>query len=196
MDVCRRALPTADRAAVIDLGDAGTAWAADAGPAGLPRGWGLVLSLDRFTVRPCGPALCVAGQRTFVLDPASGTMLWTPYVRADLVAAPGGRLAVAGTRTATLLDPATGAPTPELPGWEPLGADADRQLLGAASGDDATLLGLRAGPGWRRSVPSTAASTRVSWTARASPARPEPARSCSFEWRPRADAGTLVTWAN
>ncbi|WP_426510796.1 hypothetical protein ACPPVO_09205 [Dactylosporangium sp. McL0621] len=102
---------------------------------------------DRFAVRPCGPVLCVAGQRTFVLDPASGATRWTPNVRADLAAAPGGGLAVAGARTLTLLDPETGVAAPARPGWERLGADADRLLLGTAAGEEGTLLGLRAGDG-------------------------------------------------
>jgi hypothetical protein len=100
---------------------------------------------DRFAVRPCGPVLCVAGQRTFVLDPATGAKLWTPGVRTDLVAAPGGRLMVAGGSSSALLDPATGGAVGQLPGWVPLGSDSARMLLGAASGEDATLLGWRDG---------------------------------------------------
>ncbi|GAA3457243.1 hypothetical protein [Dactylosporangium matsuzakiense] len=100
---------------------------------------------DRFTVRPCGPVLCVAGQRTMVLDPATGAVRWTPGVRAELVAAPGGRLATAGSPSSALLDPVTGHATAALPGWSPLGADATRMLLGTGAGADATLLGWRDG---------------------------------------------------
>ncbi|WP_432836475.1 PQQ-binding-like beta-propeller repeat protein [Dactylosporangium sp. CA-092794] len=101
---------------------------------------------DRFTVRPCGRVLCVAGERTVVLDPATGAVLWSAADRTDLTAVPGGLLAAAGARPAVLLDPATGAPAARLTGWDVLGADAHRVLLGAVTGDR-TLLGFGAGTG-------------------------------------------------
>ncbi|MFI5907433.1 hypothetical protein [Dactylosporangium sp. NPDC051541] len=100
---------------------------------------------DRLAVRPCGPVLCVAGQRTLVLDPATGVTRWSPQVRTELVAAPDGRLMAAGVPAPALLDPVTGLSTGDLPGWTPLATDATRMLLGAATGDDRTVLGRRDG---------------------------------------------------
>ncbi|MGI5244513.1 hypothetical protein [Dactylosporangium sp. CA-139066] len=97
---------------------------------------------DRFTVRPCGRELCVAGQRTVVLDPSTGATLWVAGARADLEAVPGGLLTEAGVRPMALLDPRTGAAAADLSGWEVLGSDGGRMLLGSVS-PAGTLLGLR-----------------------------------------------------
>ncbi|HTJ40379.1 MAG TPA: PQQ-binding-like beta-propeller repeat protein [Dactylosporangium sp.] len=112
---------------------------------------------DRFAVRPCGPVLCVAGQRTVVLDPASGAMLWDAGVRAELGEMPGGLLAAAGVRPVALLDPLTGVPAVNLAGWDVLGTDGRRMLLGVVS-ESGTLLGFRSdAPGGRVAVTSFAA---------------------------------------
>jgi hypothetical protein len=79
-----------------------------------------------------------------VLDPASGATLWSTGRRTDLVVVPGGLLADAGVRPVALLDPATGAPAARLAGWDVLGVDAGRMLLGAPS-ETGTVLGFHTG---------------------------------------------------
>jgi hypothetical protein len=105
---------------------------------------------DHLTVRPCARALCVSGQRTAVLDPATGALLWSSTAWARLTTVPGGLLAApvpgSGGPAAALLDPVTGRPSADLAGWAVLGVDGRRMLLGAASGSG-TLLGSRSGAG-------------------------------------------------
>ncbi|WP_433057655.1 hypothetical protein [Dactylosporangium sp. CS-033363] len=100
---------------------------------------------DRFTVRACGAMLCATGQLTFVLDPATGVVRWAVGGYAQLAAVPGGLLTEPGASIVHLYDPATGAEAPRLDGWQRLGADDDRLLLGAPDGEEATLLGFRQG---------------------------------------------------
>ncbi|GAA0722676.1 hypothetical protein Drose_08940 [Dactylosporangium roseum] len=100
---------------------------------------------DRLTVRPCAGALCVTGQRTAVLDSATGVLLWTASGRPPLTAVPGGLLAAPAVGRVALLDPATGLAATELRGWDVLGIDGARMLLGLQS-PDGTLLAWSAGP--------------------------------------------------
>ncbi|GGM74753.1 PQQ-binding-like beta-propeller repeat protein [Dactylosporangium sucinum] len=100
---------------------------------------------DHFAVRPCGRALCVVGRRTVVLDPATGTPLWTVPGRPPLTEVPGGLLSGAG---ASLLDPATGVALGDRSDWAVLGVAGPRLLLGlvsGVSGDDSTLLAWSTG---------------------------------------------------
>lgn len=99
---------------------------------------------DRFTVRPCARSLCVTGQRTVVLAPATGALLWSAGGRATLTEVPGGLVASPAVGSVALLDPATGTATAELRGWTLLGVDGERMLLGLPSGSG-TLLAWSAG---------------------------------------------------
>jgi len=99
---------------------------------------------DRFAVRPCARALCVTGQRTVVLDPLTGALLWSVAGRPALTGAPGGLLASPTGSGIALIDPLTGRAAAQLAGWQLLGVGGDRLLLGLPS-TSGTLLAWSAG---------------------------------------------------
>jgi hypothetical protein len=102
-------------------------------------------------LRACGDLVCVIGDDTVALDPATGGTRWRS-ARSAYVAVPGGLLAgepgspnAPGSTRVELHDPTTGGVRADLDSWRLIGIDEahDRLLVGEAAGAtaiDSTVL--------------------------------------------------------